>query len=131
MFSLNYGPINIQEHNIKNLTHAFLLNINLLSKCFHPNCVWLISFCTQSVLNPHHVQIKIVKNGYLCSIFALRFPELPRSILQCSGTGQPQQPVAGDRICKLLSVTLWCAAEWESVAARDGPTQFSISIHHT
>ena len=50
-------------------------------------------------------QIKIVKNGYLCSIFALRFPELPRSILQCSGTGQPQQPVAGDRICKLLSVT--------------------------
>ena len=57
-------------------------------------------------------QIKIVKNGYLCSIFALRFPELPRSILQCSGTGQPQQPRAGDRICKLLSVTLWCAAEY-------------------
>ena len=64
-----------------------------------------------AVLNPHHAQIKIVKNGYLCSIFALRFPELPRSILQCSGTGQPQQPVAGDRICKLLSVTLWCAAD--------------------
>ena len=55
-----------------------------------------------AVLNLHHAQIKIVKNGYLCSIFALRFPELPRSILQCSGTGQPG---AGDRICKLLSVT--------------------------